>query len=112
VEVWVARGSEAVAVADARGAEGTAPPWLVVVERHGGDGYEAHVAAGGSAASGGDAGLVLGIAPALELAVPLGLLGAAPGDALRLRVHLDEEGRGRETVPSSGALLLRVPAAR
>jgi alpha-amylase/alpha-mannosidase (GH57 family) len=50
-------------------------------------------------------------APALELAVPLAAVGASAGDRVLLRVVLDEEGRGREAVPASGALTLTVPRA-
>ncbi len=56
-----------------------------------------------------DAGVALGEGPALEMTVPLRLLGALPGDEVLLRVGLDEEGRGRETVPARGTLMLRVP---
>jgi hypothetical protein len=79
----------------------------VVVERDAAGAYSAQLAGGR-----GDGGApVLAASPALELTVPLAALGAAAGDEVHLRVVLDEEGRGRESIPSSGALTLRVPAA-
>jgi len=84
-----------------RGA-GAAAPVRLVLEREGGS-FVAR-AEGGAAE-----GVQLAEAPALELAVALRLLGAAPGDEVLLRVEVEEEGRGREVVPSHGALTLTVP---
>jgi predicted glycosyl hydrolase (DUF1957 family) len=101
VQLWVARaGASGTATA------GAPPPARVVVERDpSSGGYSARMENGG-----GDAEITVATAPAVELAVPLAALGAAPGDEVHLRVVLDEEGRGRETVPPSGALTLTVPA--
>jgi len=101
---------------------GEGPCARVVVER-GAEGYVARVEgaergsadAGPGAArpSGGgrpDAQPLVAAAPALEVTVPLRLVGAGPGAEVRLRVHVEEEGRGRETVPARGALTLSVPA--
>ena len=77
--------------------DGSAPA-VVVVERAAAGEYRAQTSA-----------VLLGSSPALEVAVPLALVGASPGDAVQLRVVLEEEGRGRETVPASGALTLTVP---
>jgi alpha-amylase/alpha-mannosidase (GH57 family) len=98
VDLWVGPGGPADA----------APPAVqVVVERDAAGLYSAQLAGGR-----GDGGApVVAVAPALELIVPLAALGAAAGDEVHLRVVLDEEGRGRESIPSSGALTLRVPAA-
>jgi alpha-amylase/alpha-mannosidase (GH57 family) len=83
----------------------------VEVERGPNGDYAARVAGGVVPADASDPdGLQLAAAAALELAVPLRLCAAAPGDEVRVRVQLDEEGRGRETVPASGALTLTVPA--
>jgi len=101
VDLWVGRHG-----VDGRAAD--APPAArVVLERDEAGAYHARVAATGRDSE----GVVLDTAPALELAVPLRLLDAAGGDEVLLRVHLDEEGRGRETVPASGALTLTVPAS-
>jgi len=99
VSVWVARPGVNGGV-DVSGA----PACRVVVERDAAGGYSARLVDG-------DAGVVVGEAPALELCVPLTAAAASPGDQLGLRVVLDEDGRGRESVPSSGALTLSVPAA-
>jgi hypothetical protein len=100
VDVWVCRGDEGVP-------PGAPPVAQVVVERDASGGYSAWVIDGGSDGAPAPA---IGEAPALELAVPLASLDAAAGDEVRLRVVLDEEGRGRESIPSSGALTLRVPS--
>jgi alpha-amylase/alpha-mannosidase (GH57 family) len=81
------------------------PSARVVVERADGD-YGIRVLEGDGSA--GPAPEV-GVGPALEVIVPLSVVRASPGDEVRLRVVLDEEGRGRESVPASGALTLRVP---
>jgi alpha-amylase/alpha-mannosidase (GH57 family) len=102
IAVWVGRGGAA-----AGGPEGPRAA-RVVVERDASGGYSARV----EEAARGDAGSPsLGTAPALELTVPLAVAGAAAGDEVSLRVVLDEEGRGRESVPFSGALTLTVPAS-
>ncbi|HXA27981.1 MAG TPA: glycoside hydrolase family 57 protein [Candidatus Angelobacter sp.] len=98
VDVWVTRAG-----ADGRAESGAPPVARVVVERDAAGGYVARVDG-----AGGDAPVV-GEAPALELSVPLAAVDAAAGDELNLRVVLDEEGRGRECVPSSGTLTLTVP---
>ncbi len=77
------------------------PTARVVVERDDAGGYSARVGDGSPQE--------VARAPALELAVPLAALGASAGDRVELRIVLDEEGRGRETVPPSGALTLLVP---
>jgi hypothetical protein len=100
VEVWVARPG-------VNGHAELRPAGRVVVEREPSGAYSARVVDGGSA---GAEAVVVGEAPALELSVPLAAVDAAAGDEVRLRVVLDEEGRGRESVPSSGALTLTVPA--
>jgi len=87
---------------------GEGPAARVVVER-GADGYAARVES--PQAAGQAAGPMTAAGPALEVALPLRLAGAAPGDELRLRVHIEEEGRGRETVPARGSLTLSVPAS-
>lgn len=100
VDLWVGRPGADGAV------EPAAPPAArVVVERRDAGGYSAHVDG-----LDGDA-LAMGETPALELTVPLALVDAAAGDEVMLRVVLDEDGRGRERVPSSGALTLTVPAS-
>jgi predicted glycosyl hydrolase (DUF1957 family) len=99
IDMWVGRGG-----ADGSVAEGKAPDARVVVERDPSGSYTARVETGGAV------GVELGAAPALEVAVPLDVVEAAPGDELLLRLRLDEEGRGRESVPAGGALTLRVPA--
>jgi alpha-amylase/alpha-mannosidase (GH57 family) len=106
VQVWVGRPG-----VDASVDASVPPSALVVVERSAAGGYAARVVVGGgSEGGGGGEEAVVGEAPALELTVPLSALDAAVGDEVRLRVVLDEEGRGRESVPSSGALTLTVPA--
>jgi hypothetical protein len=77
------------------------PAARVVVERDDAGGYSARVGDGSPQE--------VARAPALELAVPLAALGASAGDRVQLRIVLDEEGRGRETVPPSGALTVLVP---
>jgi hypothetical protein len=77
------------------------------VERAGGATYALSVGAGGP----GGEGVSMAEAPALEMTVPLALVDAAAGDSVWLRVVLDEDGRGRETVPAKGALTLTVPAS-
>src|SRR5579884_45125 len=96
VQVWVAPGAP----------EADPPAARVVVERDAAGGYAARVVDGRDAPG----APALGQAPALELTVPLAVAGASAGDEVRIRVVLDEDGRGRETVPSTGALTLTVPA--
>jgi alpha-amylase/alpha-mannosidase (GH57 family) len=91
------------------GASDAAASRVVVARRADGE-YEASVV-GGNGSRGGGGGVSLGEGPALEVTVPLGALSVGAGDSLRMRVVLDEDGRGRESVPASGALTLDVPAS-
>ncbi|HEV7679544.1 MAG TPA: glycoside hydrolase family 57 protein [Candidatus Dormibacteraeota bacterium] len=97
-----------VSPAGAQASGGEAEPRARVVVERTGDDYGVSVVGGDGAA--GPAPEV-GMGPALEVTVPLGVVGASAGDEVRLRVVLDEEGRGRESVPASGALTLTVPAS-
>jgi hypothetical protein len=101
LDLWVSRaGAQGSGAHDGQRAR-------VVVERAHGD-YGIRVLDGDG--TGGPA-LQVGVGPALEVTVPLSVVGARPGDEVRLRVVLDEEGRGRESVPASGALTLTVPSS-
>lgn len=106
VEVWVAAGGGA----DGQVMKGAARARVVVERSGGGAGYAVRVDGGGAGVGlASPVEPVIGEAPALELAVPLGLVGASAGDEVLLRISLDEEGRGCEVIPS--ALTLRVPAS-
>jgi len=101
VELWSGHpGVEATA-------ETGTPAARVVVERTGDGAYAARV----EGRTGNGESVAVGEAPALEMTVPLALVDAACGDSVWLRVVLDEDGRGRETVPASGALTLTVPGS-